>query len=47
MLGNEEQEYACLKEACPLLEAAYGPEHPRTAAARERLGELNKVLNMP
>ena len=47
MLGNTEQEYACLQEACPLLENTYGPEHPRTAAAMERLGELNKVLNMP
>lgn len=47
LLGDMAREYACLQEACPLLEAAYGPEHPRTAAARERLGELNKVLNMP
>jgi len=47
MLGIAQQEYACLQEACPLLEAAYGLEHPRTAAAQERLRELNKILNMP
>ena len=47
MLGNTEQEYACLQEACPLLENTYGPEHPRTAAAQERLGELKKILNTP
>lgn len=46
-LGDMAQEYACLQEACPLLEAAYGPEHPRTAAALEQLGELKNVLNMP
>lgn len=28
------------KEACPLLDAAYGPDHPRAKAARERLSEL-------
>lgn len=39
-LGNTEQEYICLKEACPLLDAAYGPEHPRAAAARKRLTDL-------
>ena len=33
-------EYNCLREACPLLDAAYGPEHPRAKTARERLAEL-------
>ena len=36
-----EQEYVCLAEALPLLEEAYGPEHPKTAAARERLSKLH------
>ena len=39
-LGDTEQEYACLQEASPLLDAAYGPGHPRAAAARQRLAEL-------
>lgn len=43
-LGDAEKEYACLKEACPLLEAAYGPDHPRTVAAVERLWELNASM---
>ena len=41
LLGEYEQEYACLTEALPLLEEAYGPEHPRAAAARERLSKLH------
>lgn len=41
-LGNAEQEYACLKEASPLLDAAYGVEHPRAEAARMRLAELEQ-----
>ena len=45
-LGDMAQEYACLQEACPLLEAAYGPDHPRTAAAQERLGELKNELDL-
>ena len=45
-LGDMAQEYACLQEACPLLEAAYGPEHPRTIAAMERLGKLKNDLNL-
>lgn len=36
-LGDTEQEYHCLKEAVPLLEEAYGTEHPKVQAARERL----------
>ena len=39
-LGDKEQEYACLLEASPLLDASYGPDHPRSAAARQRLAEL-------
>lgn len=41
MLGDWENERTHLSEAYPLLEAAYGAEHPRTVAARERLAELN------
>lgn len=41
-LGDSEQEYHCLKEAIPLLEAAYGKEHPKTQAANQRLIELEK-----
>ena len=41
LLGDYEQEYACLTEALPLLEGAYGPEHPKAAAARERLTQLH------
>lgn len=39
-LGDEKQEYICLEEASPLLEEAYGVEHPRAEAARQRLAEL-------
>lgn len=35
------------KRDCALTEAAYGPEHPRTVAAIERLGELKNDLNLP
>lgn len=42
-LGDAEQEYACLKEAVPLLAEAYGPDHPRAVSARERLAELEKL----
>lgn len=38
--GEAEKELICLKEACPLLDAAYGSDHPRAKAARERLSEL-------
>lgn len=41
-LGDREQEYACLEEACPLLDALCGPEHPRSVAARERFEALKK-----
>lgn len=43
-LGDREQEYACLTEACPLLEAGWGPEHPRAAAARKHFEELKKTV---
>lgn len=45
-LGDKKQEYACLQEASPLLDASYGPEHPRSAAARQRLAELTAELKM-
>lgn len=41
-LGDTKQEYACLKEASPLLDEAYGPDHPRSVAARQRLAELTQ-----
>ena len=41
LLGNFEQEFECLEEALPLLEEAYGPEHPKSVAARERLTQLH------
>ena len=41
-LGDTEQEYICLKEASPLLDEAYGAEHPRAEAARKRLAELEQ-----
>lgn len=40
MLENPGQELVCLRESLPLLEASYGPDHPRSIAARERLAEL-------
>ena len=43
-LGDRQQEYRCLLEASPLLDAAYGPDHPRAAAARQRLAELKEEL---
>ena len=42
MLGDTAQERECLTEALPLLEQAYGPEHPRPTAARERLAQLRE-----
>lgn len=45
MLGEYRKEKECLAEAVPLLEAAYGPEHPRASAARQRYEELKKLLN--
>lgn len=44
-LGDSEQEYHCLKEAIPLLETAYGTEHPKTLAANQRLNELEEELS--
>lgn len=43
-LGDPGQEYACLKEAAPLLEEAYGADHPRSVAARQRLEELRPMF---
>lgn len=40
MLGDREKELAYLQEAAPLLEQGYGPDHPRTRAAKERLSVL-------
>lgn len=42
LLGDNRKERECLTEAVPLLEAAYGPKHPRAAAARQRLEELKE-----
>jgi len=39
-LGDVEKEYQCLQEAVPLLEEAYGIEHPRAQVSRKRLEEL-------
>lgn len=41
-LGNVALEYGYYQEAAPLLEEVYGPEHPRTADAKNRLAELIK-----
>lgn len=46
LLGEYQEEFACLKEAAPLLEEAYGPEHPRPMAARERLAELQGIIKI-
>lgn len=40
MLGQFDQERESLQEAVPLLEAAYGSDHPRPTAARARLSQL-------
>lgn len=42
MLGNKAEELTCLEEAVPLLEKAYGAQHPRAQAARQRLEELEE-----
>lgn len=42
-LGNFTQECICLRKAVPLLEGAYGPDHPRPQAARQRLQELEEI----
>ena len=41
-LDRTAEEYRCLRESVPLLEAAYGTDHPRPQAARQRLAELEK-----
>ena len=41
LLGEDGPEYECLKEALPLLEQAYGPEHPKVLAAKQRFAELS------
>ena len=45
-LGDKKQEYASLQEASILLDAAYGPDHPRSTAARQRLAELKEELRV-
>ena len=45
-LGDKQREYACLLEAGPLLDVSYGPDHPRSAAARQRLAELKEELRV-
>lgn len=45
-LGDKAKEYACLQEASPLLDASYGPDHPRSTAARARLAELKAELEV-
>ena len=40
MLGDTAQELAALEEAAPILEEAYGPEHPRAKTTLQRLAEL-------
>lgn len=42
LMGDWAQELACLEEAAPLLEAAYGPDHPKSQATRQRLEELRQ-----
>ncbi len=42
LLEDPQREFACLQESVPLLEETYGPDHPETAEARERLEELKK-----
>lgn len=41
-LGNEEVELEWVKRASLLLDASYGPEHPRSMEMRERLAELER-----
>lgn len=42
-LGDFEKEYECLAESAPLLLKGYGPENPRTVAAKHRLSELEAL----
>ena len=44
LLNEAEQELGCLREAVPLLDASYGPQHERSAAARARMEELEAQL---
>ena len=41
-LGNTAKELTCLTEAVPLLEEAYGADHPRARSSRQRLEEIKK-----
>lgn len=43
LLGDVPRESRSLREAVPLLEAAYGPEDPRARTLRQRLGELEDI----
>lgn len=38
-----EQELTCLKEAYPIFQKVYGPEHAKTEAARERLEQYGQL----
>ena len=40
MLGQFDREQESLEEAVPLLEEAYGVDHPRPSASRTRLAQL-------
>ena len=40
MLGQFDRERESLEEAVPLLEEAYGVDHPRAGASRTRLTQL-------
>ena len=42
-LNDLEKEYECVKKSTPLLDANYGPEHPRSVEMRERLAELETI----
>lgn len=44
LLGDLTSEYRYYQEAVPLLEEAYGPEHPRVREAKARLAELEKSV---
>ncbi|MBQ8231913.1 MAG: ATP-binding protein [Lachnospiraceae bacterium] len=41
-LGDTAKEFVCLQEANPLLDGAYGLEHPRSMAVRKRLAQLTQ-----
>lgn len=47
MLGDTEREYAGLSEAVPLLNAAYGAEHPRAKPSALRLETLRALRTSP